>query len=281
MTFLLYICNVACSSSQSACGKMYAKKGGNSAVFNINKAMAGILIFLLFGIFGGLTLHVPTLLYGIAYGVFLCISMQTGFMALAMGPMALTSIIASFSLIIPFLFGITVLKEALTFTGGIGMFFLLASILLLNLKKESGVSLKWFLLAFATLLVNGISSLIQKYHQIYFPGEYRTEFMLSAMATVLLILLALGYAKRYSPRPAFSFSGLGAASGILNGLANYLTLYLAATEKASVLFPVVSVANVIAVWLYGRFLFKEHLKPVQIAGLLCGITAILLLNLQR
>ena len=78
----------------------------------------------------------------------------------------------------------------------------------------------------------------------------------------------------------FKFSLLGLVSGLLNGGTNYIVLYLAATEKASVLFPVVSVAKVIAVGIVGRIMYKERLKPLQITGIACGLTAIVLLNIK-
>ena len=278
MTALFYLLNVACSSWQSALGKHYAVNGGKASVFNINKALSGAVVFLVFGLVGGLSFHIPTLLFGLGYGVCLCISMYSGFKALSMGPMALTSIIASFSLIIPFIFGLTLWGEELSAYAAVGMLFLAASIILLNLKGLGGeVSLKWSLLAFLTLLANGICSLVQKQHQRLYPGQFRGEFMLAALLCVLLILTVSGMVRhgeerRFKPCPS------GIISGIMNGGANYIVLYLSATEKASVLFPMVSVANVIAVWLLGRIVFKERLRPPQMIGLASGILSMILLN---
>jgi len=277
MNFLFYFLNVACSSGQSAMTKDFASKGGRSSLFNINKAFAGSLLFFLLGLIGGFSFHIPTWLFGAGYGISLYISMFTGFKALALGPMALTSIIGSFSLIIPFLFGITVFQESLTSTGIIGMCFLLSAIVLLNFKKEGGVSLKWSVFAFGTLLANGICSLVQKYHQVYYPGQYRNEFMLAAMLTTFVLLLPLELKNQERIRQKFCPHGI--IAGLMNVSANYILLYLAATEKASVLFPVVSVANVITVWLIGRLKFKERLKGLQVFGLLAGVIAIVLLNL--
>ena len=280
MTALLYLLNVFCSSGQSALSKQSAVKGGSSTVFNISKAASGAVMFLIFGLVLGLRFHLPSLLMGICYGVFLCLSMHCGFKALGMGPMAMSSIIASFSLIIPFIFGLTVWGESLTVWGAVGIALLLGSIFLLNFKKEKGISFKWSVYAFLTMAANGICSLMQKYHQLYFPGEYRTELMISALVTVLVILLVIELAHK-KDGPALKVSGLGVFSGILNGASNYIVLYLAATEKASVLFPLVSISHVMAVWLIGRVWFKEKLKWLQMVGLLLGLAAILLLNLQR
>ena len=102
MTPILYLLNVTCSSVQSALGKQYARRGGESLPFNINKAMIGTVVFLVLGLANGFSWHFYTMVFGALYGISLCISMHTGFKALSMGPMALTSVIASFSLIILF-----------------------------------------------------------------------------------------------------------------------------------------------------------------------------------
>ena len=134
MNLIFYFLNVMCSAGQSTLGKLYARRGGASLPFNINKAAIGTLLFLVLGLINGFSLHLHTALFGIGYGIFLCISMHTGFKALSMGPMALTSILASFSLIIPFLFGILFWNEALTLFKILGILLLLLSILFINLK---------------------------------------------------------------------------------------------------------------------------------------------------
>ena len=179
MTVFLYFLNVACSAGQSTLSKHYASKGGNANVFNINKVAAGFLVFLIMGLWGGLRFHMPTALLGMAYGTCLYVSNFAGFTALALGPMALTSIIAAFSLVIPFLAGITLWGEELSLPGGIGIGLLLCSIVLMNFRKSGQpMSLKWLFFSFLTFFSNGISSVVQKQHQLLWPGSYRTEFML-------------------------------------------------------------------------------------------------------
>ena len=279
MTIFLYFLNVACSAGQSTLSKHYASKGGNANVFNINKVAAGFLVFLIMGLWGGLRFHVPTVLLGMAYGTCLYVSNFAGFTALALGPMALTSIIAAFSLVIPFLAGITLWGETLSLPGGIGIGLLLCSIVLMNFRKSGQpMSLKWLFFSFLTFFSNGISSVVQKQHQLLWPGGYRSEFMLWAMAWGLA-LLALTVLIRGTVKAEVRACVPGASAGLIEGFANYIVLYLAATQDASVLFPVVSAAKIIAVWIIGRFTFREQLKHTQTVGLLAGIAAIILLNL--
>lgn len=273
---LLYLLEVVCASGQSALGKRFAKQGGDVNVFNMNKALSGLIAFLVIGLIRGMSLHLPSLLFGGCYGLFLCVSMYTGFQALKSGPMALTSVIASFSLIVPFLFGIVMWEEELSLFGIFGMILLVCAIVLLNLKKESGFSAKWSIYAFSTLLANGFCSVTQKYHQLAYPGKYRNEFMIAAMLIVFLGA-SIGFLARKQEKK-WSFCADGLLAGCLNGAASDIVLYLSASEKAVVLFPVIAAANMIAVWLIGRFAFAEKLKGIQVAGLTVGILSVVLLN---
>lgn len=277
MTVILYILTTICSTGQSSLGKQYASAGGDSNVFNINMLFSGTLTFLVFGLICGMDFHFYTFLYGICYGTFLCISMYSGFKALALGPMALTSVIASFSLIIPVLFGITVFDEKLSLYNVIGIIFLLFAISILNIKREKGFSAKWFFFSVLTMLTNGFCSLVQKYHQTYFKGEYTIEFMLYSFFTALIILLFIQALRKQKYK--YSFAPYGFFSGIANGVSNYITLYLAATEAAAVLFPMLSITKILTVWIVGRIIFKEKLKPFQIFGLILGIVSVILLKL--
>jgi drug/metabolite transporter (DMT)-like permease len=275
---VLYSLNVLCSAGQSALGKQYARRGGESLPFNINKALIGTILFLVLGFMSGFSWHLETMLFGLFYGISLCISMHTGFKALSIGPMALTSIIASFSLIIPFLFGIILWNESLTLLKFFGVILLLLSIFLINIKKESGFSAKWLFYALVTLLSNGFCSVIQKMHQIKFPTLYRTEFMFWALLCVSIIL-TITYNTKRNGKVKFGFSLLGIASGIANCCANFIVLFLSATENASVLFPIIAVANIITVWVIGILFFKERLKVLQAIGLVMGVVSVVLLKI--
>lgn len=279
MTVLLYIAQVLCATGQSVLGKQYAKKGGTAAVFNLNKALSGSAVFLLVWLLFGTSFHMPTLFYGILYGLFLSVSMFTGFRALALGPMALTGMIASFSLIIPFVFGVAVWKEPITILGWVGIALLCLSVAIIQFHREKGLSLTWAIYAFLTLLANGVCSLIQKYHQICYPGEGRVQFMLVALVVVAISSFVLYAVKAWRGKIKFSLSPTGIAAGAMNGTAGFITLYMAAAVGASVLFPLTSVLQVMVTLLAGWLFFKERISARQAIGLFLGMFACLLLNL--
>ena len=276
MNSLLYFSNILCASGSSALAKRWANNGGKASLFNVSKAWVGLLMFAVGLFWFKESLHWPTACYGAIYGVFLCISMFSGYAALACGPMALTSTVASFSLIIPFLCGVFVWNEVLTIRGVFGMLFLLIAIVLLNFKKEGGLTLRWSCYALLTLLSNGVCAVVQKQHQYIYPMQFRMSFMFVALLCVSIVLSVWIFLFQRDSKPAFSVCG-GFAGG-MEATANYIVLYLAATQKASVLFPLVSIAKLMTSWLLGRLFFKERLTKLQAAGVGCGLLAIFLLN---
>jgi drug/metabolite transporter (DMT)-like permease len=283
--FLIYFLIVLCAGTQSATTKLFNRRADAPAIFNAIKASSALVLFALIAAFG-FTLHFPTLLFGFFYGASLCLSMHTGYKALCLGPMALTSMLVSFSVVIPLVFGVTVLDEKLGIFKGIALLLLVFAIVLTNASKlkkgeraEKGYA-RWLFFVFLTFIANGLCSVIQKQHQTLYPGAYSREFMLFA---VLLCAIVFSTAAliRLRPRQIFAVKGKGYAvlSGAANGLMNFFTLVLAGMENASVLFPAISAGTILASLLCGKLIFKEKLKANHYFALGFGILAVVLLKL--
>ena len=132
---VIYLCIVLASVTQSATTKLYNRPGnGTSSAFNAIKAFSALLCFAAMA-FAGFSLHLPTLIFGLTYGLALCLSMYSGYRALCLGPMALTSMLASFSVVIPLLYGVFALGENLRPMQYPAFLLLFLSILLTNLDK--------------------------------------------------------------------------------------------------------------------------------------------------
>jgi hypothetical protein len=100
MVIAIYLCVILSSVTQSAGAKLFNRHSSDAMLFNAVKALSALLLFALMAAFG-FTLHLPTVLYGALYGVSLSLSMFAGYKALCLGPMALTSMLVSFSVINP------------------------------------------------------------------------------------------------------------------------------------------------------------------------------------
>jgi drug/metabolite transporter (DMT)-like permease len=288
MEILIYICIVLASVTQSASTKGYNRGGGSSLVFNTLKTLSAFLLFLVISL-PQFTLHMPTVGYGLLYGASLCLSMYAGYRALCLGPMAITSMLASFSLLMPLFWGIFVRNEAVSPLKGVGLALLLFSLLLVNAhnlrsaRKADGTGGSqglWLLFVAVTFFCNGVCSILQKEHQTAYPSLYNREFMLFAMLLCALVFTTVALIRL--PASAFKEAkrkGLGILSGVTNSMASFLTLILAGMENASVLFPIVSAGTILGVLLCGRLVFKEKLKINQYAALALGVLAIVLMKL--
>jgi drug/metabolite transporter (DMT)-like permease len=285
MVIFIYLAIVFASATQSATTKLYNSRAKNPALFNAIKAGVAALAFALSFLFG-FEFHLPTLFFALGYGASLCLSMYAGYRALCSGPMALTSMLVSFSLIIPLLWGVTVGGETLSTLQCVAFPFLALSIVLTNADKfkksqESHTRYgKWFFFVFLTFVTNGICSVLQKQHQTLYPESYSREFMFFAMLFCTAVFSAVTLLRTPWKEIGESKGKIfGALSGLANALANYLTLLLAGMENASVLFPVISAGTILAALLFGRIFFREKLKPNHYLAIAAGITAVVLIKL--
>ena len=291
MVILVYLLIVIASVAQSAAAKQFHRTDPHAEVFNATKAGTALLLFFLVAIFG-FRFHLPTLLFGLSYGASLCLSMYAGYKALARGPMALTSMLVAFSVVIPLLWGITVEQEQLTVYQIPAFVFLLAAIVLTNVdslgKRNAAPSSQgkpphrggWLWYVGITFVANGICSVLQKRHQSLYPEAYSREFMFFAMLLCTLVFGAIAL-RRTPLRDWSKIQGkrYGMLSGAANGAANFLTLVLAGLENASVLFPILSAGTILASLLCGRLFFREKTRPNHYAALVAGIAAVVLLKL--
>lgn len=285
VSIIFYLLIVASSATQSATGKLYSGKSDDSAVFNMLKADSAFIVFAVMAIFT-FEFHLPTLFCGMAYGLLMCVSMYAGYQAITRGPLALSSMLVSFSVVIPVLWGVFFANESITLLRGIALALLCVAIVAVNAdkfkRKENGSTdyFVWLLFVGATFLVNGVCSVIQKVHQSYYPGKYSNEFMFFAMAVCAVIFtVSVLVKKREKPFKEIKGKHYGVISGVTNGINGFLTLILAGFENATVLFPAISAGTILAAMLSGRLLFKEKLKANHFAALIAGIAAVVLLKI--
>ena len=132
----IYLLIVFASVTQSATTKLFDQRSSYSSVFNAIKAFTACALFAIIAVFG-FTLHLPTLVFGLIYGLSLCISMYAGYKALCYGHMALTSMLVSFSVVVPLplIWGITIGNEKLTTLQFPAIILLFLAIILTNIDK--------------------------------------------------------------------------------------------------------------------------------------------------
>lgn len=284
MIFLIYFLIIFSGSLQSVTSKLYSRENDNAFFFNAIKAVSALTLFLLISI-NRFSFHIPTAIYGTAYGLMLCVSMYSGYRALFSGPMSLTSLMVSFSLVIPLLYGIVACDEKLNNFKIVGLVFVVITIFFANInKRKTGEQkfggLGWAVYVFLTFVSNGFCSILQKKHQIEYSSMYCGEFMMFAMLFCsLLFILIILKRKAVCEFLKSNEKKYAVISGISNAVAGYGAIKLAGFENASVLFPTISAGTILFSMICGVTVFKEKLKFNHFISIICGIMAVILLKL--
>jgi drug/metabolite transporter (DMT)-like permease len=202
----------------------------------------------------------------------------------ATGPLALSSLLISYSLILPALYGIVFLNEPMTTPMIIAIILLLISATLTNLEgkqEKKRITPKWMIFVLLSFLGNGSCSIIQKMEQIRFNGGYKNEFMIIALLLVVVFIFGAaliterGNLRKNAPAAIIC----SAAAGLTNGGVNLLVMVLTGLMATSIMFPAISAGGIIVTFLIALLIYKEKLSVYQYLGALFGIAAIILFNI--
>ena len=136
VTFLL-ILNLSVNTIQSIISKEYTKrKNSSSLCYAMISSLFSLLYFIIISKFN-FSFDKSTLIYSLFCGIGIIASTVCCNMAVRSGSLALTNLIQNFSLAVPTLFGIFILKEPMGKFTIIALVFLVICLLLTNLKKDS------------------------------------------------------------------------------------------------------------------------------------------------
>lgn len=273
---------VGCSVQQIAKKSYNVRNVGGVYIFS---AATTFMAMLFFAATSGVTFEfsAEAIWYSIAFASAYSVATVFSMLAIKTGPLALTSLIVSYSLIIPTVYGLVVLDETMNIWLGVGMFLLLASLFLINMEnksEEKQITLQWSVYVFLSFIGNGACSTIQKVQQISFDGRYKNEFMIIALLIAAIVLLAFAGVteKKETIKSLKKGFGFYTICGLSNGLVNYLVLVLSNKMPASVMFPVISAGGVVLAALVSVSIYKEKLSPQQWLGATLGTLAIIALS---
>ncbi len=232
------------------------------------------------------TFDVRILPYALGFGICYLFATVFAVLAMASGSLAKTSLILSYSLLLPGFYGILFLNESVSAFLVIGLCLLAVSLLLINYQNEQTtqrISWRWILYVVLMFFGNGLCSVVQKSEQLRLGESGQNLFMIFALAfcTLMLAVVSLFFkSERTNLLPTLKNGWwLAGLCGILNGLVNYLVLYLNPRVPSSVLFPLVSGGSMIFILLWSLLVKKERFTVRQIVGFIIGIASIVMLNI--
>lgn len=229
-------------------------------------------------------LIIPAISFGLSYAA------ATVFVVLAIkcGSLAKTTLITSYSLLVPAFAGLIILREPIGIPMIAGMILLVLSLWLTNHRKKTAdapkekISLKWLVFVLLGFVGNGMCSTVQKLAPHYLGADVNlTLSTIAALALSTVVLIAASFlTKETDLKSTLRVGGpLSLFCGLFNGAVNYLAIYLNQFIPASVMFPVLSAGEIILIVPYSLLVRREKFTAAQWIGFGVGVVSVVLLNL--
>ena len=224
---------------------------------------------------------IPAVGFGLSY------ALGTVFVVLAIknGSLARTTLVTSYSLLIPAAVGLWLLREPVRLTLAAGVLFLILSLWLTHHRKSGTgehVTLKWVICVALGFAGNGLCSTVQKLAPHYAKAPLNQNlYMIIALCISASVLIAASFLAKERDRGTTLRRGapLALVCGLCNGGVNLLVLFLNGRLPASVMFPSISAGQIILVCLYAHWICRERYTGKQWAGFAVGILSVVLLNI--
>lgn len=269
-------------AAQNVGQKEYNKRtsGGGKYLFGMIMSLFAAVFFVLTS--GGLTWNTGVLPYSAGFALSYGAATAGGVAAVAYGSLSMTTLITSYSLMVPTLYGLVFLNDSVGVGFLPGILALAISLVLINKKGNAeAINLKWVIYVTLAFIGNGMCSVVQKMQQVASGGAYKSEFMIIA-----LIFVAIGMgicsvkseramAKEYAKKAWY----IAALNGVFNGIVNLFVMILSGIMPVAVMFPLMSAGGIVLTYVISRFIYKEKLSKVQLVGFVLGVVAVILLNI--
>ncbi len=267
--------------------------------------LSAVFAFLLFGIialFSKAEFNPASMPYSLMFALCYAGSTVTYVLAVGCGSLAITSTIHSFALIIPTLFGFAVWGEPVSAVKIVGIAFLVASLLLVGEKADENdakISKKWVVIMCISFLCEGFAPVALTAHEKAVGAAVAAKsegmLMVAAYAIAVVGVFVAAFVREGRKTTNVNVKGvekkrnfmldsikialpLASLGGIANALQNAMYNVADGRFGVSVYLPVVSAAHVVLTCVLAVVLFKEKLVRKQYFAIVCGIVAIVLLN---
>jgi len=284
MHYLLLAVVVLSIAAENVVNKQYNCKVKGQPITFFFAMVSALFAMLFFAVRAGFQFTFATefLPYSLLFGVSFTAALAGDFMAMRHGPLSLTVLISSYSLIIPTLYGIFGLNETIGVLGIVGLVLLLISIFLIRKKSDDKMQItpKWIVSVLVGFFGNGTCSLAQKLQQTRFNGAYKSEYMIVSLAICAVLMLACSLLFKENISAGWKQTiPYGFLFGVLNGTVNYFAMVLTGMIPNFILFPSVSAGGIVLGFFIAIYIYHEKLTVKQMIGYFMGVVSIVLLNI--
>lgn len=287
---LLIIITAVCLSLQDVSKKCYScvdadKKMGIYTYYFVSVVVT-MAVFIV-NLSGEIFFEPAMILYAVGFAICYFAAILFTLKAIEVGPLSLTSLIVSYSLLIPSLYGLIFLNEEISAIKIVGLVLLFISLFCVESGKSgekvgNTVNKKWYVYVALAFVGNGLCSTLQKAYQLHSGGRGKSEFMLIALCITVIAFLILRIIHSDTEKgflPTRTNGGwFGVVSGLCNGIVNWLIMVLS-NQPASVVYPSISAGSVVLTIITAKIFFKEKHSNIQNLSFIIGICSIVCLNI--
>lgn len=255
--------------------KKFLKTTGDFHLCNLLMMIFCFIMFAVLAIKNGLSVY--SLLLGILFGFAMLINNTFGMLAFSAGPMNVTDLIVTASMLMPAVSGVILYGEKFSLPKLLSTLFLIFFIHLCVKTEKGGpkINKRWLIYTLIAFLSQGAIGVMQKIHQ---SSEHKDElFGFLAVAFLASLISSAVVTSKKKPTVKLTkgqFAIIG-VQGICMFLMHFLNLKLAGFGPSQMFFPISAGSGIILVLLISVFIFKEKMTKRQIVGLIGGIASII------
>ena len=218
-------------------------------------------------------------LLGILFGMMTFVSTHFLILAMAVGPMHITILIATTSMLIPTLSGVLFFGESFSIYKFIAIAMLIVFLYCASSGKKGGAfNWKWLLYCGINFLTGGTIGVIQKVHQNSAHREEFYFFLASAfLVSTLIPLFMMGKQKekREGEKISLKLLCIAAISGLCVFAQYAINTKLSGVLPSQLFFPVINGTNVVFGSVVAVVVFKEKMTKKQIVGMVGGMLSLI------
>ena len=277
MTAILSVLSVTSMVVQNCIFNGVSKKTLTASrhIYKYNSFVYALCV-ILFGIFlFGESISFYTVGLGLVFGVVTALSNFYRMLALSSGPMHITLLITTSSMIIPTMSGVF-FGEAFSLPK-LALALVLIGFVFLSTKSTGGgkINKKWILCCLAAFIFQGSIGVIQKIHQSsVHKAEVNVFLFVAFICSAIYCFIRSGYGAK-----DIKFDGKTIAFAVICGICtytmNFLNLKLSGMLPSQLFFPVINGSAIVLSSTMSVLLFKEKLSKRQLIGLVGGILTLI------
>ena len=279
----LSVCaNVAYGSFYNRLGKTALKETKDAFRLNAWIDLGVAVLMLVYSLVTGCSASLFTILLGVFFGCATALSALCYLKALEHGPMSLTVLFVTASMVVPAFSGAIFWNEPVSLLKIIGTLLMVAAGFLAVEKQDGKASRRWAFFCIGAFAFTGAIGILQKVHQ---SSPYKPEsavFLLTAFLTAGMICAVLSaFPKKKGEPVRFLFPKatmlLLPVCSIGVTLNNVINLYLSGALPAMLFYPAANGGSTALSVLVALLIFREKLTVRKWASMIIAVFALALL----